>query len=95
MILDPDTFVPVPADREVIGHVLDVVENWRYAPRFNVVETDDGWAVQVTVRTAGAVQSVSQTWMLPEEAQRALSEAYERAEEILVFESGLGLQVEL
>lgn len=92
MILDPDTFIPVPPEHA--EYVCEVADE-HFAPRFNVFDTDDGWAVQVTVRTAGAVSAVSQVWMLPEEAQTALSEAYERAEEILVWESGLGVQVDL
>lgn len=75
-------------------HVEWCLENDDW-PRFELCQTDYGWACEATIRTAGACASVSQRFMLPPEVSEYLDDLYQEAEDFIIFEGGLGVVVDL
>lgn len=82
--LDVADWRNVPTDPEIADHVASMLES-DDRPKFVLFLTDDGWAVDCTIRTAGAFSSVAQTFMLPESASKVLDEIYDDAIEVIVF----------
>jgi hypothetical protein len=85
----PEDWIPVDDDTaEYISETLDD----RCVNRYTIIETDDGWAIEVTVAVSSG--AVSRIWLLPASVQNAAAELHEECERVLVWESGIGVQVE-
>lgn len=87
-ILNPETWIAATGEQG--DYIYECLEE-NIANRFDIVQTDDGWAIRPTVRVSSG--AVSKAFLLPESVQSKLDELHEACEQLLVWDTGLGLQM--
>lgn len=95
--LDPSAWSTGPDDEEIREHVAYCADRDAVRKRLNIFETDDGWYVEATIPTAGAFVSVSETFKIADwtASPSGLDDIFDDLEDRMIWESGIGLSVEL